>query len=196
VFGRAFGDGLVTSHGEKWKMDRAAITPSFHFEALKGYADVMNEQSSIMVQHILDTPNGSVCEDVGNLTNMCAFDVILETALGVSMNVQTTGDRFFTDGFQRGAEYGTARFTCRMPLTPSPSFTEPSCDTVPWLQIDSIFYNLTPSGREMQYLINELNKLTKSIIDKRRQAIAEDPDIVSSGKRKSFLVCLILLNSF
>jgi len=44
--------------------------------------------------------------------------------------------------------------------------------------------------------LHNLNKLTKSIIDNRRLAIAENPDIVNNGKRKSFLVttfyCLFL----
>ena len=60
VFGRVFGDGLVTSHGHKWKMDRAAITPSFHFDALKGYAETMNKQCDIMVGILAKVPHGKV----------------------------------------------------------------------------------------------------------------------------------------
>ena len=29
------GEGLVTSHGEKWQKHRHIINPSFHFEALR-----------------------------------------------------------------------------------------------------------------------------------------------------------------
>ena len=55
------------------------------------------------------------------------------------------------------------------------------------MQIDSLFYNLTSTGRLMQKYVGDLNALTKTIIDKRRKAIAENPDIVHNGKRKSFL---------
>jgi len=175
VFGRIFGEGLLTSNGHKWKMDRHALTPSFHFDALKGYAEVMNKQSSIMAQRIGEIPHGHVCGDLDNITNKCAFDVIMETALGVELHAQTEGERnFFTDAFRFAAEHGTGRFP------------------FPWLQSDAIFYNLTPSGRHMQFVINELNKLTKSVIDNRRQAIADNPAVVNNGKRKSFLVCIAI----
>ena len=111
VFGRIFGDGLVTSHGHKWKMDRAAITPSFHFDALKGYAEIMNKQCDVMVDILSKVPHGEVCEGASGILLLCAFDIIMETALGVEMKGQTEGNEF-TDIFQFFTEGGTERFVC------------------------------------------------------------------------------------
>jgi len=44
---------------------------------------------------------------------MCAFDVIIETALGVEVHAQTSGDRhYLTDAFNKGAESVTSRLSC------------------------------------------------------------------------------------
>eukprot|EP00160_Parvularia_atlantis_P021501 Unigene9349_Nuclearia_a/m.28533 Unigene9349_Nuclearia_a/g.28533 ORF Unigene9349_Nuclearia_a/g.28533 Unigene9349_Nuclearia_a/m.28533 type:complete len:505 (-) Unigene9349_Nuclearia_a:96-1610(-) len=174
VFSKAFGDGLVTSTGDKWKMDRNAITPTFHFEVLRNYAEVMNRQSDILVERFRQTPSGEVCPDASNLLNMCAFDVILETAMGVAIHAQTTSDRhFLTDAFQRGAEVVTARIPW------------------PWLHNDWIFYNFTADGRQAAHDIERLHAFTQKIIDTRRKAIKEDPDAVQKTKRKAFLDLLL-----
>ena len=43
-----FGTGLLTSHGEKWQNRRRLITPTFHFEILNDFLQVMNEQAEIL----------------------------------------------------------------------------------------------------------------------------------------------------
>lgn len=46
------GTGLVTSGGEKWKQRRRLLTSSFHFEVLKEYIGIMNEQARICIENL------------------------------------------------------------------------------------------------------------------------------------------------
>ena len=56
-----------------------------------------------------------VCADVGRVTTLCAFDIIMETALGMDMNGQTT-ENPHVDAFQEITEAATERFVCTSPF--------------------------------------------------------------------------------
>ena len=43
------GDGLVFAAGQKWKRNRRLLTPAFHFDVLKGYIDVFNEEVEVLM---------------------------------------------------------------------------------------------------------------------------------------------------
>jgi cytochrome P450 family 4 subfamily V len=49
-----FGTGLLTSYGEKWQARRRLITPTFHFEILNDFLQIMNEQAEIFT-NLLET---------------------------------------------------------------------------------------------------------------------------------------------
>uniref|UniRef100_A0A0G4HQZ1 Cytochrome P450 n=1 Tax=Chromera velia CCMP2878 TaxID=1169474 RepID=A0A0G4HQZ1_9ALVE len=48
------GDGLVTSTGSKWAKNRKALTPLFHFNALKESSRVVEKESDVFVKSLLD----------------------------------------------------------------------------------------------------------------------------------------------
>ena len=43
------GDGLLLSGGEKWKRNRRLLTPAFHFDILKSYIDVYNDETEVLM---------------------------------------------------------------------------------------------------------------------------------------------------
>lgn len=48
VLGQMLGEGLLVSHGEKWKSHRRLMAPSFDFKSLLGYAPQMVDQAEEM----------------------------------------------------------------------------------------------------------------------------------------------------
>lgn len=53
------GTSLLTSDGERWHSRRRLITPTFHFEILQDFCDVMNEKTDIFLD-ILDAKVASL----------------------------------------------------------------------------------------------------------------------------------------
>ena len=70
------GTGLLTSAGEKWKKRRHLITPSFHFDILNDFLIVMNEQSDIFVDNLINKSKTNENFDICPLISSCALDII------------------------------------------------------------------------------------------------------------------------
>ena len=87
-----FGTGLLTSHGEKWQNRRRLITPTFHFEILNDFLQVMNEQAEILTNILesdLKKTNKNVLElNIFKKMCLCTLDIICETAMGQNVNAQ------------------------------------------------------------------------------------------------------------
>lgn len=83
------GEGLLTSHGQKWFNRRKVITPTFHSTILKDqFLDVFNEQDSKLVQKLKKyVENEEECNIYEHFTAV-ALDNICETAMGVKINAQ------------------------------------------------------------------------------------------------------------
>lgn len=47
-----FDTGLLTSTGDKWHKRRRLITPTFHFDIIKSYLPIINEQTDILIEMI------------------------------------------------------------------------------------------------------------------------------------------------
>uniref|UniRef100_H2YYR9 Uncharacterized protein n=1 Tax=Ciona savignyi TaxID=51511 RepID=H2YYR9_CIOSA len=86
------GTGLLTSGGEKWKQRRRLITPSFHFNILQDFLEVMNEQSATMIRTLEGKRTAGSAINVGKAITMCALDIICETAMGQTVNAQENDD--------------------------------------------------------------------------------------------------------
>ena len=95
------GTGLLTSSGDKWKQRRRLITPSFHFNILQDFLDIMNEQSQIMIQNIKQQHAANMKVNVGKSITMCALDTICETAMGQSVNAQNNEDSDYVKAIYR-----------------------------------------------------------------------------------------------
>lgn len=84
------GDGLLLSHGEKWRKRRKIITKSFHFQILEEFVEIFDKNSSILVNQLMKCESSTI--DVFPKAAMCTLDVICETSMGVRINAQTNSD--------------------------------------------------------------------------------------------------------
>ena len=66
----------MTSTGEKWAKRRKLITPSFHFEILSDFLQVMNEQAEIMTEVLTKLANKGEKVDIFNRIGLCTLDII------------------------------------------------------------------------------------------------------------------------
>ena len=81
-------DGLGFSTGKKWHRQRKIITPSFHYEILKSFLSVMNEQARIFTDKVEELIANNEVVDPKSRLKRLALDIICETAMGVKINSQ------------------------------------------------------------------------------------------------------------
>ncbi|XP_023246853.1 cytochrome P450 4C1-like [Copidosoma floridanum] len=77
--------GLLTSGGEKWRQRRKILTPAFHFNILKKYMDITEEQGESLIRYL--QTDGK--ESVQSLVPFCSrftLNIICEAALGVALD--------------------------------------------------------------------------------------------------------------
>jgi len=85
--------GLLTSTAAKWKDRRRLLTPAFHKHVLEDYLETMNEKADIMINSIRENckVTGQNKIEVQNVITMCALDIIIETAMGQTSDLQSLG---------------------------------------------------------------------------------------------------------
>jgi len=104
--------GLLTSSGKKWQARRRLITPTFHFDILKAYLPIMNEQTDILIELLRKKSELNEEIDTFQLMSSTTLDIICgiyekslkiklfnnllmiqkETAMGISLNSQKNPD--------------------------------------------------------------------------------------------------------
>ena len=82
------GEGLITSHGDKWYNHRKLLTPSFHFNVLNQFIPVMNEHAEYFVKNLEQYADSQEMFDILMKSTLLTLDVICETAMGVSLDTQ------------------------------------------------------------------------------------------------------------
>ncbi|NXP16706.1 CP4V2 protein, partial [Scytalopus superciliaris] len=138
------GTGLLTSTGEKWRSRRKMITPTFHFEILNDFLEVMNEQGSILVEKLekhVDKEPFNVFMDI----TLCALDIICETAMGKNVGAQKNKNSDYVSAIYRMSDLIQQR------------------QKSPWLWPDFL-YVLFKEGREHKRNLNILHNFTDRVI--------------------------------
>ena len=62
----------------RWDCNRSSIdneAPTFHFEVLRGYAEVMNQQIDVLTSKLNQLQDGESA-DIFPMVNNCALDII------------------------------------------------------------------------------------------------------------------------
>lgn len=77
----------LCSYAERWRPRRKLLTPTFHYDILKDFVDVYNQQAKILIRKIEDKADkGPV--DIYPFMTLCALDIICESAMGRHVNAQ------------------------------------------------------------------------------------------------------------
>ncbi|KAF8385491.1 cyp-32A1, partial [Pristionchus pacificus] len=177
------GTGLLTSTNEKWFGRRKMITPTFHFNILKGYVDVFVRQGQIFVDQLEKHADTDREVDVFPFIKRCALDIICETAMGTSMNTQTGGNADYVDAVVRLSDmiWSYQRF--------------------PWLWLKPIWYGCG-MGFEFDRLVKMTNDFTRKVIAERRRALEDEGLLgreavetteIEVKKQKSVFIDMLLL---
>ncbi|GIX85776.1 cytochrome P450 4V2 [Caerostris darwini] len=167
------GTGLLTSHGSKWKSRRRLLTPSFHFEILKDFLPIFNEQSQVLVKCLQrDTTKDST--NIVTPITLCSLDIICETTLGVTINAQENSESQYIKSVTRAGDIIMERML--------------NC----WYWIDWIFFNFIEDGIELKNHLKILHDFTLSVIqEKKKKLLSGDPEIGTKRKRKALMDLLL-----
>lgn len=68
------GTGLLIASGNKWHQRRKIITPTFHFQILEKFVQIMDEQGKVLIEKLSNFVDQEV--DIFPLVNLYALDVI------------------------------------------------------------------------------------------------------------------------
>ncbi|GBM88231.1 Cytochrome P450 4V2 [Araneus ventricosus] len=166
------GTGLLTSHGSKWKSRRKLLTPSFHFEILKDFIPVFNEQAHLFVKHLQkETIKDST--DIVMPVTLCSLDIICETTLGVTIGAQENSDSQYVKSVTRAGEIIMERMV----------------NSLYWIDF---FFNFMEAGKELKQHIKILHNFTMSVIqEKKRKLLSGDPELGTKKKRMALMDLLL-----
>ncbi|KAL7646994.1 UNVERIFIED_CONTAM: hypothetical protein RMT77_002251 [Armadillidium vulgare] len=174
------GRGLLTSSGSKWHMRRKMLTPAFHFKILEEFTEVINQQSQKFVNKLQKYSDGTPF-NILPLITLTTLDVILETAMGRSINAQDSPESEYVKAIHDMGDILVTRFAR------------------PWLQYDFIFKR-TKWGRLQEKSLEFLHKFSLETIRERRKEYKrlksqkeekKEDEILGKKKRQAFLDLLI-----
>ncbi|XP_075589251.1 cytochrome P450 4c3-like [Dermatophagoides farinae] len=173
-------EGLLTSSSDKWRSRRKLLTPTFHFNILKQFLPIMNEQAQILSHIINDRQlkaGGNGYLDIVPLITNATLDVISETAMGVKIGSQLEKNRDYVDAVTRVSSTVMKRMLS------------------PWLQNNFIYFNFFSQGRDHRHDINLVREFTMNVIKERKNEIVNqknlDLNANENGHRLAFMDLLI-----
>ncbi|XP_071576478.1 cytochrome P450 4C1-like [Temnothorax nylanderi] len=143
-----FGTGLLTSGGAKWHSRRKILTPTFHFNILKKFVEILIEEAESMTKSLKNTES-TVVKDLVPFFSEHTLNAICETAMGTSLRGLGAFQQRYREAVQRMGEL----FIYRL-------FRQ-------WLYINWIF-SLTSKGREQKKTLKILHGFTEQIIAERK----------------------------
>ncbi|XP_043274305.1 cytochrome P450 4C1-like [Venturia canescens] len=143
-----FKTGLLTSTGGKWQKRRKILTPAFHFNVLREFVNVFDEEGRRMVRDLKNA--GEKEHDLLPLVTKYTLNTICETAMGTSLEGMT---KFHTK--YRNAVHEMGNYLLHRLLRP-------------WLHPPSIF-NLSPTGRKQKKALEIIHAFSNKIIRERQE---------------------------
>ena len=86
------GESLLLSRGNKFRLNKKLIMPSFHVNNLKRFLGVFNDHALLLVESLREKV-GKEEFDIHSYLSTCTMDVLLETVMGISKD--TLGNQAF-----------------------------------------------------------------------------------------------------
>ncbi|XP_045501048.1 cytochrome P450 4C1-like [Colias croceus] len=170
------GTGLLLSTGAKWHKRRKILTPAFHFDILKNFARVFEEEGRAMVRDLHERlQRGERTLNVMPFISDYTLYTICETAMGTRLNSENNASK---------AQYKESVLGIGLIVMNRLSRF--------WLHSDLIFY-LSSMGKKFKKLLEQNFAFTDRVIEERRKNWAETKkEETSSGKRRMALLDLLL----
>lgn len=162
--------GLLTSDGKKWLERRKIITPTFHFDILKDFIFIMNENVETMTNNLRKKIQKDSEINIHEHIGLCALDIICESAMGQNINAQNNKNSEYINAVTEISILVRAR----------------TCNPLHW---NDFIYNFTENGKKEKKCLEILHGFTRDIIKKRN----EDFEIcnINNQKRIAFLDLLL-----
>ncbi|KAL6257984.1 hypothetical protein P5V15_011579 [Pogonomyrmex californicus] len=143
------GTGLLTSKGTKWHKRRKILTPTFHFNILKQFVEILIKEGNHLTQSLKNS-EGSTIDNLVFFISNHTLNAICETAMGTSL--QEMGE-FRKQYHQAIHEMGDIIINRVLR---------------PWLAFDMIFA-LTSMGKKQNRCLKILHGFTEKIIAERKK---------------------------
>lgn len=166
------GDGLLTSHGAKWKRNRRLLTPAFHFDILKTYLACTNQATTELMdvwsEKLQSNSNFIEVEMFSDISRM-ALDNIVRCIFSKRSGCQRDKNNDYLQAVKCLSETAMKRV-----------FN-------PFYYSDFLFY-LTPTGRRYKKALKIAHDYTANVIDERQSASSIEEE---SNRYIDFLDILI-----
>ncbi|XP_017787225.1 PREDICTED: probable cytochrome P450 4d14 [Nicrophorus vespilloides] len=180
LFNRWLGDGLLISSGEKWRAHRKILTPAFHYKILEDFIDVFESRGKFLIDNLLKASSED-CVNVHKLFSLYTLDVICDSAMGTSVNVQCNPDHKYMDAIETMCDIASTRL-----VNP--------------IYISEWMYKYTNLYKTEIKALETITSFSLGIIEKRRQFLeSRHSDDVNDydefGKRRKMTFMDILLKS-
>ncbi|CAL1271375.1 unnamed protein product [Larinioides sclopetarius] len=148
-----FGNGVLTSVGNRWRIQRKQLNHCFRPDILKEHLQIINRQSQILVKR-LERETEKDFTRISKFLSDCTFDIICEAIYGVDIGCQLSKKE--TEPFVYSINKGFILLTRR--------FLNVFC----WL--DFIFYS-SKTGKEVKKYSQVVRDYTRDLIKKEKQKI-------------------------
>ncbi|XP_044730922.1 cytochrome P450 4C1-like isoform X2 [Chrysoperla carnea] len=159
------GDGLLLSCGNKWKSRRKILTPAFHFNILKDFVNIFEENSEKSANFIKNNCNKDLNSlDLAVEHTLCS---LCETTMGISVNIEDPYIKQYKEALDKFGFFAFYRLSR------------------PWFYSELTFH-FTSEKREQDSLITAMHKFTLNVINKRLSNWSDkgsQPFHSASGKR-------------
>ncbi|XP_036145804.1 cytochrome P450 4C1 isoform X3 [Monomorium pharaonis] len=185
------GMGLLTSGGSKWHLRRKILTPTFHFNILQQFAEILVEEGKSMTRS-LKNAGGIVTKDLVPFISEHTLNAICETAMGTSLQEMGTFQQQYRRAVHRMGELCVHRLFR------------------PWLYANWML-SLSPTGREQKQILKILHGFTEKIIAERKdyhkctngqylrnfdeETIIDDKKTTTNKKKRLAMLDLLILAS-
>ncbi|KAJ8736226.1 hypothetical protein PYW08_006882 [Mythimna loreyi] len=143
-------DGLLVSNGAKWQERRKILTPAFHFNILKQFFNIIEDNSYRFLDNLKEKAGKPI--DIVPMLSEFTLNSICETAMGTQLS---DDDKTMKSYKKAIYDLGTLFFR---------RFVRA------YLYADFIF-NLTPTGRLQNKYLKVVHGFTENVIQKRREYI-------------------------
>ncbi|XP_019885677.2 cytochrome P450 4C1 [Camponotus floridanus] len=143
-----FSTGLLTSTGAKWQLRRKILTPTFHFNILNQFVDILSKESAHMIKSLKDE-EGAIVKDLIPFISEHTLNIICETAMGISLHDFGAFQQQYREAVHQMSELFVYRLVR------------------PWLYINLLFA-LSPQGRRQKKILKILHGFTEKIIAERK----------------------------